>query len=108
MKVFITKVPYQALLSLFTEEEPAPNFIPTFKTNVESFSFYLHKDRKLDKGPKVEVNSYSQVGFTLDQPLYCVDCQASFAEIGQLNYKDGRYISKSGGIFMVNAFTFKG
>ena len=42
-------------------EDPAPNLIPAFKTNVESFSFYFNKDRKLDKGPKVEINSYSQV-----------------------------------------------
>ena len=33
-------------------------------------------------------------GFTL---------QASFGEIGQLNYKEGRYVSKTGGIFMVTA-----
>ena len=42
-------------------EEPAPNLVPALKTNVESFSFYFNKDRKLDKGPKVEINSYSQV-----------------------------------------------
>merc|ERR1719445_1410533 len=71
-----------------TREEPAPTLIPAFKTNVESFSFYFNKDRKLDKGPKVEINSYSQ---------------ASFGEIGQLNYKEGRYVSKTGGIFMVTA-----
>ena len=46
---------------LILTEQPAHNFIPTFRANVESFSFYLNKDRKLDKGPKVEINSYSQV-----------------------------------------------
>ena len=59
MKVF-RKIESLISTSLIIED-PAPNLIPAFKTNVESFSFYFNKDRKLDKGPKVEINSYSQV-----------------------------------------------
>ena len=29
--------------------------------NVESFSLYLSKDKRIDKGPKQEISSYSQV-----------------------------------------------
>ena len=56
--------------------------------NVESFSFYLGKDKKIDKGSKIEVSSYSQ---------------SSFGKLGNPDYKTGRFYSDSGGLFMVTA-----
>lgn len=66
---------------------PLPVVTP-INNHVESFSFYLSKDRRIDKGPKTEINSYSQ---------------ASFGQIGIANPKQGHFYSDSGGIFMVSA-----
>ena len=43
-----------------------PTFLKT--ENSESFSFYLPRDKKLEKGAKLEVSPYSQVRKTL---FYC-------------------------------------
>ena len=70
---------------------------------VESFSFYMSKDRqedsvshftifttfiirRMDKGPKLEVGLYSQ---------------ASHGQGGHLDTATGRFYSDSGGLFMV-------
>ena len=44
------------------EQEPAHVIQPQPEIrNVESFSLYLSKDKRIDKGPKQEISSYSQV-----------------------------------------------
>jgi len=57
--------------------------------NVESFSLYLSKDKRIDKGPKQEISSYSQ--------------KTSFGQLGTANHVQGRFYSDSGGLFMVTA-----
>jgi len=54
----------------------------------QSFSFYLPRDKKLEKGAKLEVFPYSQ---------------ASFSHNGNINIHEGRFYSEKGGLFMVSA-----
>lgn len=72
-----------------TKFEHIQNILPQpGNINVESFSFYLNRDKRLDKGSKIEIRPYSQ---------------SSFGQVGRMDFENGRFYSDSGGLFMVSA-----
>ena len=56
------------------EQEPAHVIQPQPEIrNVESFSLYLSKDKRIDKGPKQEISSYSQVATNRHEYIFYIN-----------------------------------
>lgn len=70
-----------------TIEEAREGPQETNRLEAGAFSCYLKTDRKLEKGAQVEMAPFSQ---------------HSFARGGDLRHEDGRFLSRSSGLFMVS------